>query len=184
MSRIAYVDPEQAAGKQKELLDAVQRTLGATPNMTKAMAGSAVLEGYLGLSGALAGGTIRPAVAERIALAVAESNGCSYCLSVHSYVAENVAKLEGAEIVAARGYRSGDGKANTALRFAEAVLARRGDVSSADVEAARSAGLSDAELADIVGHVALHVLTNYCSQAFDIAVDFPAVRPRDAAVAA
>ncbi len=184
MARIAYIDPNHAVGKPKELLDVVQQKLGATPNMTKAMAGSAVLEGYLGLSAALAGGSIRPAVAERIALAVAESNGCSYCLSVHSYVAENVAKLEDAEIAAARDYRSGDARADAALRFAQAVVAGRGDVSSADVETARSAGLSDTELADIVGHVALNVLTNYFNKAFDVDVDFPVVRPRDAAVAA
>jgi alkylhydroperoxidase family enzyme len=130
MARIAYVDPEQAVGTPKELLDAV------------------------------------------------------HCLSVHSYVAENVAKLEDAEIAAARAFRSGDAKADSALRFAEAVVAGRGDVSSADLEAARSAGLSDRELADIVGHVALNVLTNYFNKAFDVDVDFPVVRPGDAAVAA
>ena len=45
MARIPYIDPDQADGKPKELLDAVQVKLGTTPNMMKAMAGSAVLEG-------------------------------------------------------------------------------------------------------------------------------------------
>ena len=66
MARISYIDPATATGRQKTLLDDVHRRLGATPNMMKAMAGSAVLEGYLGLAGALAVGSIRPAVAERI----------------------------------------------------------------------------------------------------------------------
>ena len=112
MARIPYVDPATAAGKQKELLDAVQAKLGATPNMMKAMAGSAVLEGYLRLAGALAGGRIRPSVGERVALAVAESNECAYCLSAHSYLAENVAKIESTDIDDARLYASSDPKAD------------------------------------------------------------------------
>ncbi len=106
MARIPYINPAQADGKPKELLDAVQAKLGTTPNMMKAMAGSPPLEGYLGLSGALGAGSIRPAVAERIALAVAESNECSYCLSAHSYLAEHVAKINAADIEQARQYRS------------------------------------------------------------------------------
>jgi AhpD family alkylhydroperoxidase len=39
---------------------------------------------------------------ERIALAVAEINRCDYCLSAHSYLGKNLAKLDDAEIVANR----------------------------------------------------------------------------------
>jgi AhpD family alkylhydroperoxidase len=184
MARIDYLEPQQAGGQARELLDAVHRKLGATPNMTKAMAGSAVLEGYLALSGALAGGTVRPAVAERIALAVAQSNECSYCLSAHSYVGEHVAKLPHEEIDAARRFRASDPRASAALRFAQAVVDGRGDVTDAEFGAARDAGLSDAELAEIVGHVALNVLTNYFNKAFAVDVDFPVVQPQDTAIAA
>jgi AhpD family alkylhydroperoxidase len=175
MARIPYVDPTTATGRPKELLDGVQAALGTTPNMMKAMAGSALLEGYLGLSGALASGSIRAAVAERIALAVAESNDCSYCLSAHSYLAEHVARIEPGEIESARSFESADAKPAAALRFAEVVLATRGAVPEDAVQAARAAGLSDAELAEIVGHVAVNVLTNYFNKAFQIDVDFPVV---------
>ena len=183
MARIPYIDPDQADGKPKELLDAVQVKLGTTPNMMKAMAGSAVLEGYLGLSGALETGSISPATAERIAIAVAESNGCSYCLSAHSYLAEHVAKIDAADIELARQYRSDDLKARATLTFAEAILRTHGGVNDGDLDAARSAGLSDAELAEIVGHVAVSVLTNYFNRAFAIDVDFPVVEPHVEAAA-
>ena len=59
MTRITEIDPTTATGKTKELLDAVHAGLGLIPNMARAMATSpAVLEGYLGLSGALAHGTL------------------------------------------------------------------------------------------------------------------------------
>ena len=48
---------------------------------------------------------------ERIALAVAEFNGCEYCLAAHTYLGRNVAKLDEAEIAAARNGHSRDLKA-------------------------------------------------------------------------
>jgi AhpD family alkylhydroperoxidase len=178
IARIAHVEPADAAGRTKELLDGVNASLGVVPNMVKAMAGSALLEGYLGLSGALARGRIRPAIAERIALAVAEGNECSYCLSVHSYLAEHAARIDAADVAAARAFESADPKAAAALAFARAVFVTRGEVDDQALEAARGAGLGDADLAEIVGHVAVNVLTNYFNKAFAVAVDFPRVDPR------
>ena len=95
MPRITPIDPASAKGRAKELLDAVRASLGATPNMTTTMARSAVLEGWLGLNGALRKGSISTADGERIAIAVAQANDCSYCLSAHTYLGTNVARLDG-----------------------------------------------------------------------------------------
>ncbi len=86
MSTLPLVDPATATGAAADLLAAVQRGLGVTPNMTKAMANSpALLKGYLEFSGALSTGVLDSATREQIALAVAQDNGCSYCLSAHYY---------------------------------------------------------------------------------------------------
>ena len=114
---------------------------------------------------------------------MAEINECSYCLSAHSYLAENVAKLDETEIERARRFQSGDDHAAAVLRFARAVVHARGG-SNAYVEAARGAGLTDEELADIVGLVALNVFTNYFNKTFDVDVDFPRVDPHEHALAA
>ena len=59
MPRITPVQPADASGKTKQMFDAVQAKLGLTPNLVKTLATSpAALEGYLGLNGALAGGTL------------------------------------------------------------------------------------------------------------------------------
>jgi AhpD family alkylhydroperoxidase len=101
MSRITPVD-DTATDEQKALLDAVKSLLGATPNMTTTMARSAVLEGWLNLNGALRKGSIGTADAERVALGVAEANGCSYCLSAHTYLGANVARLDDVELTSSR----------------------------------------------------------------------------------
>lgn len=184
MPRITPVDYASTEGRPKELLDAVNAALGTTPNMTTAMARSAVLDGWLSLSGALGKGSIGAADGERIALGVAEANECSYCLSAHGYIAANLAKLDAGDIDRARRFESTDPRSAAILAFADAVVRTKGGVSDSDIAAARDAGLGDAELSDIVGHVAVNVLTNYFNKAFETDVDFPVVEPRQFATAA
>jgi AhpD family alkylhydroperoxidase len=74
----------------------------------------AALEGYLSLNGALAKGRLDVQLRERIALAVAEYNGCDYCPSAHDYLGRNVTRLSDGEIDAARDGRSQDARANAA----------------------------------------------------------------------
>jgi alkylhydroperoxidase family enzyme len=75
MSRLQAIQSNAATGKAKELLDAVEAKLKITPNMTRVMANSpAVLEAYLGFSGALSHGTLDAKLREEIALEVGEQN--------------------------------------------------------------------------------------------------------------
>ncbi|TCR91203.1 putative peroxidase-related enzyme [Rhizobium sp. BK376] len=143
MSRIPTpATVQDAPAKSQPMLEAGKQ-LGVVPNLFRLVATSpAALEGYLGVSGALAKGTLSAATRERIALAVAEVNGCSYCLSAHSYLAKNIAKLDEAEITANRDGHSNDAKADVAVHFAAKLAHARGRVSEADVDAVKSAGYS------------------------------------------
>lgn len=177
MTGLPLIDPNHAQGAAATLLAGVQRSLGVTPNMTKAMANSpAVLKGYLELSGALAGGALPAAVRERIALHVAEENGCDYCLSVHTYLATNQAGLDEAEAAAARDGKASDPKAEAALSLAGAVVRARGGVPESELAKARLAGLTDAEIAEVIAHVAPNVFTNYFNKAAAVEIDWPVVR--------
>jgi uncharacterized peroxidase-related enzyme len=155
--------------------DAIEKQLGVVPNMMRTMAQSPrVLEGYLALSGALGRGLLPAPLQEQIALAVAEANACNYCLSAHTALGRR-AGLSDEQLAASREGRAADAKANAALQFALAVLSRRGGVSDDELERVRSAGFSDAAIAEIIAHVALNVLTNYFNRAADTAIDFPMV---------
>ncbi|GHF52439.1 carboxymuconolactone decarboxylase family protein [Seohaeicola zhoushanensis] len=158
------------------LLEAVRKSLGSVPNLFRITANSPVaLEGYLGLSGALAKGRLSPQTRERIALAVAQINGCDYCLSAHSYLGRNLAKLDEAEIAANRNGHSSDPKADAAVQFAAQLVQKRGQVSEAEVSAVKLAGYGEAEIVEIVAHVALNTLTNYLNEALDTPIDFAVV---------
>ena len=67
------------------------------------------------------------------------------------------------------------------MRFAATVVRERGHVSDADVAAVKAAGFDDAQLVEIVLHVALNTLTNYVNEVALTEIDFPAVTPRKAA---
>ena len=179
MSRIPTPTVEQAPEMSKPLLAAVQKQLGTVPNLFKIVANSpAALEAYLGFSGALGKGALAASTRERIALAVAEVNGCGYCLSAHSYLARKLAGLDDAEITANRNGGSNDIKADVAVRFAAKLTHERGQVSDADIAALKQAGYSDAEIVEIIAHVALNVFTNYLNESLKTEIDFPVVRTR------
>ncbi len=119
MSRLSIPSANQSPPASLPLLEAVNRQLGIVPNLMKVLGHSpAALEGYLNLNGALGKAAIGIRTNERIALAVAELNGCDYCLSAHSYLASNLTKLDAAELEANRHGSSNDPKAAAALRFA------------------------------------------------------------------
>jgi uncharacterized peroxidase-related enzyme len=179
MSRLpipASIDTAPVAAQPQ--LEAVRKQLGVVPNLFRVVANSpAALKGYLGMSGALASGSLPAPTRERIALAVAEINGCNYCLSAHSYLGRNLAKLSDAEIAANRYGGSLDPRADAAVRFAAKVARERGHVSDADVQAVRMAGYDDAQIVEIVQHVALNTWTNYINEVAKTEIDFPVAQP-------
>ena len=183
MSRIhtpASIDEAPPAARPQ--LEIVKKLLGGAPNLFRMVANSpAALEGYVGMLGALAKGELPAATHERIALAVAEANGCDYCLSAHAWLGTNVAKLDDAEMAANRHGTSTDARADAAVRFARQVMERRGHVSDGELRAVRDAGYSDAQVIEIVQHVALNTWTNYINSVAQTAIDFPVVAARRAA---
>lgn len=175
MSRISTVNPTEAAGKAKELLDGVQKKLGFAPNMMKTMAQSpAVLEAYLNFSGTLAHGKLNARLREQIALLSAETNACAYCASAHSIIGKS-AGLTDDEIGAARRGLSNDAKTDTALKFARSIIVNRGVVGDEEVAAIKAAGYGEAEIAEIIAHVALNAFTNYFNKIAETEIDFPKV---------
>ena len=175
MPRLTVVDPTQAEGKAKDLLQRVDRALGVTPNMMRAMAESpAVLDAYLSFSGALAKGRLSAAVREQIALVAAAENSCDYCAAAHTVLGGR-AGVSSEDLAGGLAGEASDPKVAAALRFARAVIREKGFASDDELEAVREAGYGDGEIGEIVGNVALNVFTNYFNSVGETELDFPAV---------
>ncbi len=175
MARVAVIDPQTAIGEVKPLLDAVQSGLGMVPNFIRVLANSpAALNAFLGMHAIAGAGVLDPKTRERIALAVAEQNGCQYCVSAHTAIGRKVG-LDHEEMLANRERRSSDAKAEAALRFAGALVENTGQVSKVEFDAVRAAGHSDAEIVEIITHVAMNIFTNLLGKATQVEIDFPMI---------
>ena len=183
MSRIATpASIEASPAASQPFLEAAKKQMGSVPNVFRVLGNSPfALEGFLGLNGALGKGTLDAKTRERIALAVAEVNGCAYCLSAHTYLGKNVAKLDDAEITANRNGTSNVPQAAAAVRFAAKVARERGHVSDTDIAEVKLAGYDDAAIVEIIAHVVVNTMTNYVNEVAKTAIDFPAVSVRKVA---
>ncbi|WP_459696485.1 carboxymuconolactone decarboxylase family protein [Acidisoma sp. C75] len=181
MSRITVPTFETAPAASQPMLAAVQKQLGVIPNSFRVLSLSpAVLQGLLGLNSAL-GKALDLKTRERIAIAIAQSNGCDYCLSAHSYIALNLAKIDAGEITLARKGASADPRAHAAVAFALKINQERGKVSDADMQAVKAAGFTHAQIVEIIAVVAENIFTNLLNIVADTEIDFPVVLAAEAA---
>jgi AhpD family alkylhydroperoxidase len=171
--RIPPVDLATASGSNKKNFDILKSALGFIPNMALAMAQSqAVLDGYMGLSVALIKGRLGKRLGEELALTLAGTNHCEYCASAHSATAK-IAGLDQAGVVAALQGKSEDAREAAALRFATAVVEKRGRIDDADFKAVIDAGFTLGEVAEIVAHVVVNIFTNYFNNVARTEIDSP-----------
>jgi uncharacterized peroxidase-related enzyme len=168
------VTEETADAKQRALLEDTRRQLGRVPNLYAALAnGPQALAGYLAMRDALTRGVLRARVREQLALLIAQENGCDYCQAAHTM---RMGKLGASDeaIAGTRRGRDADPHVEAILDIARAVLHTGGRVGDERLAAARAAGVTDAELAEVVAHVALNVLSNSFNHLAQPELDFPA----------
>lgn len=175
MPRIEALKPENVPADSKPTLDVFTRNIGFTPNMMATFAASPIaFNAWAALFGVMSK-ALDVKTRDSIGLAVSEVNGCNYCLTVHSYTAKHMAKLEDNEIILARKGNATESKRNAAVHFARKVIETRGKVSDADMASVRDAGYSDANILEIVALVAMYSLTNFINNVSDPERDFPPV---------
>ncbi len=180
MTRLTALNPEEATGKTKELFTAIEAKFGIVPNMMRTMGNSsALLEGYLNLNAALSKGTLGAKNSALIAMAVAQSNGCDYCLSVHNYLGINLGHIDAETLNIARNGDAANAKTDAALKFAKVLVSKKGQVNDEDMNAVKNAGFTEGEIGEIVGHVGLNILTNYFNNTAKTEIEFPLVSSKD-----
>lgn len=168
MSRIAALTVEQAPAASRAALEGLQKGLGFIPNAFRTLAHApAALNGYLALAQALGKSSLSGAEREVVALATSEVNGCDYCTAAHTFFGAKAGLSE----EAIRQARSGE--LNAIATLARQITERSGQLSDAQLAAAREAGLSDSQMVEVVAQVTLLTLTNYLNNLADTAIDFP-----------
>jgi uncharacterized peroxidase-related enzyme len=159
MTRIEPIELEQATGKGRELLDELTARGGEPGPMVRAMANApALLRGYLDLNRAMKRTHLDRRIVERINLAVHEWLACEYCLVAHTRAARHLG-LTDADIELARQGTATDPKIATMVAYGQQVIAAPGEVTDTQIEELRAHGYTDEQIAEVVGLVALQLLT-------------------------
>jgi uncharacterized peroxidase-related enzyme len=170
--RITQIDPAAATGKVKEIFDNTMAKIKMIPNVYRVFANSPqVLEGYMAFNTAMAGVSLPAGLREQLAIAIAETNGCDYCLSAHTAIGKMVG-VSADDLNAAQSGNASDAKTAAALQFARKVSTERGHVSDEDLAAVKAAGYSDAEIVEMVALTSLNILTNYVNNVAGTEIDF------------
>lgn len=170
--------------KSQAMLDTIKKKLGSTPNVFTTMAHSpATLGVFASALDALANSPLSAGLREQIGVAVAGMNGCDYCASAHTTLGKML-KVNDGELAQNLQAKSSDGKIQAALDFARKIVAARGHVADADIQAVRQAGYSEAEIVDLVTVTCVNIFTNYFNQVAGTDVDFPLVSTSSAPKAA
>lgn len=172
-NRIQPVDPDHITGTIGRVFAELRAKFALVPNLFRVLANAPVaLEGLMGLGAALARGALNEKTREQLALAIAESNLCSYCLSAHTAMAAKIG-LNKAEIDDAIQANAADARTDAILKLARSIVVQRGELTDADLVRARAAGLDDGEIVETVAHVALNIFENYMSHIARVPTDFP-----------
>lgn len=173
MSRISQLTKESAPTAIKPIFDMMQKKMGRVPNIFLNMGNSAeTLQAYLSLSELTQKSSIPEQLREKIALVIAEVNGCNYCLSAHSAIAKSMG-LQDLEILSARRGSAEDNKSYAILNFVKKVVEKKGAVTADEVKKLKEKGVSDKELCELMLIITLNIFTNYFNNIVDPAIDFP-----------
>ncbi|PZP26510.1 MAG: alkylhydroperoxidase [Kocuria rhizophila] len=159
MPRLAPLTPDAAVGASRELLYELVSRHGQVGEMVSTMAHSpAVLGGYLQLSRAMKRAKLHRKVSERISIAIQVRQGCRLCLDSHVNAARAVG-VDEKEIERARAGTSVDPAIAAIIALALQIYREPTAITDEQILALRDHGYSDREITDVVGIVALNILT-------------------------
>lgn len=173
MSKFEFHTPATAPEAARPLLEKVAKQFGLVPGLLGGLANSpSALEGYLTLAGIFERSSLTRVEQQVVALAVSVENSCEFCVSAHSFIARNLAKVD-PDIVDALRSRStlSDPRLDALATFVRQVVVQRGWVDERDLETFEDAGFDRAQALDVVLGVSFKTLSNYANHILKTPVD-------------
>ncbi len=155
---------DSADEKTRPLLQQAQDKLGFVPRMYEGMAKvPGVLGTYMhGYQHFREDSGFSPPEQEVVLLTISRLNGCGYCMSAHSMLADKVSQVPAEAIEAIRNDEPIPDRRLAALsRFTRVMFETRGMPTQADVQAFLDAGFEEHQLLQIILALAVKTLSNY-----------------------
>jgi len=173
MSKLEKVSKENASKESIEIFESLESKVGMVPNVYATLGNSAkALKATLSIGEILQGGEFNGKETEAIALAVAQTNDCGYCLAAHTAVGKSQGLSED-ETVALRNGSIEDDKLKALTDLAKSITEKRGYPSEDLVDNFFDAGYNQAALSELIVLVGLNTITNYTNHIAQTEIDFP-----------
>ncbi|HEY1925839.1 MAG TPA: peroxidase-related enzyme [Caulobacteraceae bacterium] len=175
MSRIHTPAVDSATGEAAEVFAQVKKAAGRVPNTYAAIGAlsPAALKAILALDKVLAAGTLDRKDRETIKLVVSQVAGCDYCVVAHSMLGK-AAGLKPDTLGRLRnGEPTGDARRDALVRLVRTLTETSGTISTAQFEAIKTAGYTEAQLVEISLAIAVIAFTNVFNRINDTSIDFP-----------
>lgn len=174
MKNLETLSPDQAPALSQELFSAIKNKIGVLPNLYATIGNSGpALKATLAIGDILGSGEFTDTEREVIALAVAQTNDCDYCLAAHTAIGQSLG-LSQDETVNIRAGQASDEKQRVLASLASAITSTRGYPGQDKIDSFFEAGYTQAALAELIVLVALNTITNYTNHIAGTTVDFPA----------
>ena len=175
MARLSLVDPDQTTGRTRLLLDSLAKRRGRVTNMVRVLANSpAAVNAFFSFNAAMAASPLSNDLRERIAIAIAQANGCTTCLAAHTAFGREEG-ISSNELDLARHGKSENRTYDALLRFAVSVQEANGRVDDTSLQDLRTLGVSDALMLDVLATVYINAFTNAVNHLAETEPDYPVV---------
>ena len=154
---------ETAPEAAKDTLKGIEDKYGFVPNLFGKLAEAPqALEAYLAVNDLFEKTSFSDTERNVILLAASVYNQCEFCVSVHSFIAKNMANVDAKIVEALRnGDKLPDAKLNALAEFTRSVVHERGWVDDDAVNRFLEAGYSKRQVLEVVLGVSLKTLSNY-----------------------
>lgn len=165
---------ESGSPRVKEVLDRALKQVGFIPNMYGYMVNSpALLDTYLfGYNQFRTESGFTSVEQEVVFLIISRENGCHYCVSAHSVIADAFSKVPVEVTDAIRnGTTIPDSKLKALSDFAKVLLNTRGRPGKNEVAAFIAAGYTETHVLSILLAISVKTLSNYANHLFETPLD-------------
>jgi len=165
---------ENSTPRAKEVLEKALKQVGFIPNMYGFMVNSpALLDTYLfGYNQFRTESGFTPVEQEVVFLTISRENGCHYCVSAHSVIADAFSKVPTDVTDAIRnGTEIPDIKLKALNGFTKELLNTRGRPCRTQVAAFIAAGYTETHVLSVLLAISVKVLSNYANHLFETPLD-------------
>ena len=176
MKTIQVPTKDNVSEASQAIFGQLEHALGMVPNLYATIGYSSnTLGAFLQFSDAVGKGVFNKKEVEAIKLAVAEANGCEYCLAAHTAIGKMVGLSE-EDTLNLRATTHSDPKLNILTKLSAEIAVNRGRVNPSTLEAFWAQGYDEQALIDLLAVVVDITFTNYAHIITQVPVDFPAAK--------